>query len=207
MQPVSPLWYERSMTAIHEGARGGHSARDLAAMSRRELMDVLRAGHPIDPHDLDDTEYKGVSLGLPAFVERLTWKTFKKVFHRDAGTGHLRGWNVRIEQNNPDAYTPKLTNGQPITFGHYRVVPLEGYRMPQPCDHGLMLDYGLGGNAPWDFISRVRDPIVAVNPGDSRLLLGWSYLDLGALRFGTPSFFSLERDIPLTHRVDPARPS
>jgi hypothetical protein len=27
--------------------------------------------------------------------------------------------------------------------------------------------------------------------------LGWSYLDLGFTRVGTPSFFSLERDQPL----------
>jgi hypothetical protein len=192
------------MTSIPTGARSGLTAQDLATMNRRELMATLRAGHPIDPHELDDTEYKGVSLGLPAFVERLSWKTFKKVFHRDQKTGTLRGWNVRIEQNQPDAYAPMRKNGQPITFGHYHVVPLEGYRMPQPCDRGLMLDYGLGGNPAWDFISRVRDPIVAVNPADSRLLLGWSYLDLGALRIGTPSFFSLERDIPLSHLACPA---
>ena len=45
----------------------------------------------------------------------------------------------------------------------------------------------------------MRDPIVAVNPGSADLLLGWSYLDLGRVQVGTPSFFSLERDVPLTH--------
>jgi hypothetical protein len=192
------------MATIRAGVRADLTAHDLAAMSRRQLMETMRTGYAIDPNGLDDTEYKGVSLGLPALVVSLTWKTFKKVFHRDPKTGHLRGWNVRIEQNEPDAYAPKRKNGQPATFGHYRVAALEGYRMPQRLDRGLMLDYGLGGNAPWDFISRVRDPIVAVNPEGSRLLLGWSYLDLGALRIGTPSFFSLERDIALTHRAEPA---
>ncbi|RLB64229.1 MAG: hypothetical protein DRI90_05055, partial [Deltaproteobacteria bacterium] len=62
-------------------------------------MDLLTSGHSIDPRQLDDVEYRGISLGLPAIVEKLTWKKFKKVFHRDPATGVLRGWNVRMEQN------------------------------------------------------------------------------------------------------------
>ena len=51
-----------------------------------------------------------------------------------------------------------------------------------------------------DPVRRLRDPLVALNPGDPSLLLGWTYLDLGlGLRLGTPSFFSLELDGPLTH--------
>ena len=44
------------------------------------------------------TENRGISLGLPAWVERLSWKKFAKAFHRDPRTQRLRGWNVRIEQ-------------------------------------------------------------------------------------------------------------
>jgi hypothetical protein len=185
------------------------TASDLLDLSRRELMDLLREGHAIDPGDLDDTEYKGVSLGLPAFVERLTWKTFKKVFHRDPATGHLRGWNVRLEQNGLHApCVPRRgRDGRPVTFGHYRVVAAKGRPMPEPCDRGLLIDYGLGGNAPWGGTSRLRDPLVAVSRGSAEVLLGWSYIDLGAVQLGTPSFFSLERDIPLSHRADPPRRS
>ena len=183
------------------------TARDLLVMSSRELMTVLCDGYPIDPDELDDLEYKGISLGLPQLVEKLSWKTFKKVFHRDPRDGRLRGWNVRIEQTGIEGeWIPKTTNrGEPVAWGHYRVVPAVGRKMPAPCDRGLLIDYGQGGNRPWDPISRLRDPVVAVNPGSAQLLLGWSYLDLGRYQVGTPSFFSLERDVPLTHRASAVR--
>ncbi len=182
-------------------------AADFVGMSRRQLIEALCAGHAIDPAALDDTEYKGVSLGLPGFIDRLSWKTFKKTFHRDPESGHLRGWNVRLEQHGIDApcVPMKTKHGEPLTFGHYRVVDPAGYRMPKPANRGLLIDYGLGGNAALSFTNRLRDPIVAVNEGDATLLLGWSYADLGILRFGTPSFFTLELDGPLSHDAAPPR--
>ena len=178
---------------------------DLLKMSRHGLTEILRNGHPIDPAALDDMEYKGVSLGLPGFIERLSWKTFKKVFHRDPSTGLLRGWNVRIQQEGVGAerYEPMTEGGEPKTFGHYRVVQGGTYRSPIPCPSALMIDYGLGGNGQLDPMRFMRDPFVAVNAGSADLLLGWSYVDLGAFQIGTPSFFSLERDITLSHVHDP----
>ena len=122
------------------------TAPDLWRMSRRELSDVLCNGYPIDPAGLDDTEYEGVSLGLPRLVERLTWKKFMMVFHRDGA--HLRGWNVRIEDNLLAGPWEKKQgpDGRPVTFGHYRVVPAAGHPMPKPCEQGLLIHYGLGGN-------------------------------------------------------------
>jgi hypothetical protein len=176
----------------------------LLGMRRSELHEVLRGGHPIDPASLDDTEYRGTSLGLPAFVERLTWKTFKKVFHRDPETGHLRGWNVRLEQRGIDGPSvPMQRRGAMFTFGHYRVVSMEGRRTPAACGPGLLIDYGLGENGRLDPMRSVRDPIVAVNAGQRELLLGWSYLDLGAIQVGTPSFFALSYEGPLAHSVRP----
>ena len=63
----------------------------LVHADHAELRAHLLAGHPIDPAALDDTEYHGISLGLPGWVDRLTWKKFFKVFHRDGATGRLRG--------------------------------------------------------------------------------------------------------------------
>jgi len=177
---------------------------DLLTMSRPELLAVLRNGHPIDPRDLDDTEYAGISLGLPEVVERLTWKKFKKTFHRDPRSGALRGWNVRIQQDGLDRpWVPMYRGGEPKTFGHYQVVDPTGVPMPADCHGGLLIDYGRGGNRRFDAIGLTRDPVVAVNPGSAELLLGWSYIELGFTRFGTPSFFSLERDGELTHHVAP----
>lgn len=170
-------------------------------------MRLLRAGYAIDPARLDDHEYRGISLGLPAFVERMTWKTFQKTFHRDPETGNLRGWNVRVEQRGLDAEsTPqKGKDGERVTFGHYRVVPIDPDRTPRGVKTGLLLDYGQGQNPLFDLTSAARDPLVAVNEGSVDLLLGWSYLEIGPLHLGTPSFFALEREGPLTHRVAPPR--
>lgn len=179
---------------------------DLLDLPRPALMKLLRGGHPIAPGALDDWEYRGVSLGLPRFVERLTWKTFQKTFHRDPATGALRGWNVRIEQRGLDAESVALTRGgAPFTFGHYRVVPGADVRSPEGCDRGLMIHYGLGGNAPLDPMGRVRDPIVALNEGSADLLLGWSYVDVAGLLVHTPTFFVLERERRLGHVAAPPR--
>lgn len=182
-------------------------------MGRKDLMDVMCAGHRIDPLALRDREYRGISLGLPRWVERLTWKKFKKVFHYDPEREALRGWNVRMVQNGLEQpWEPLLLAGrrdaenQPRTFGHFGVVSAAPYRLPRACGAGLMIDYGLGGNGWLDPVRWLRDPVVAVNPGSAELLLGWSYLDFGWVRVPTPSYFVLARDMPLSHRVLPARP-
>jgi hypothetical protein len=178
---------------------------DLLPLPNRDLHALLQSGHPIDPASLDDTAYRGTSLGLPAFVDRLLWKTFQKTFHRDPATGVLRGWNVRVEQRGLGAPTvPQRKGDKPVTFGHYLVVPAEGISHPVPCPHGLLLDYGRGGNARLDPTATTRDLLVAVNPGSSDLLLGWMYMDFG-INMKTPSFFILEREGPLDHRAEPPR--
>ncbi len=166
-------------------------------MKGRALRAALAAGHPIEPAALDDTEYAGISLGLPAWMERLSWKTFRKTFRRDPDTGALRGWNVRMEQHGIGGpAVPKQKRGEPWTFGHYLVREAKGVRMPGPYDQALLIDYDVPRNA--FFGRRVRDPLVAVEPGRVDALLGWSYVDLGVFRVGTPSFFLLLREGPLS---------
>lgn len=177
---------------------------DLVHMSAHELDRTMKSGHPIDPDVLADREYDGVSLNLPAIIEKLTWTKFAKVFHRE-GTA-MRGWNCRVVQSPISSpWVLDKKKGEPITYGHYAVVPCDGYRMPRPYDAGLMLDYGRGGNAALDPMGRTRDPIVAVDEGDSTLLLGWSYVDLGVRTVATPSFFALRRGVELSHVVPPPR--
>jgi len=177
---------------------------DLLDLDRPALTDLLHGGHPIDPSALDDTEYRGVSLGIPGIVESLTWKTFKKVFHRDPHSGQLRGWNVRMKQQGIDGpFEPIMKRGEPLTFGHFVVVEARPGDVPEGCDRGLLIDYGLGGNRRLDPVSRLRDPIVALEEGSAELLLGWSYLQIGRRQVPTPSFFCLTRDIPLSHRAMP----
>jgi hypothetical protein len=151
------------------------SARDVAALPRAALHDIVRRGNAIDARALDDTAYRGLYLGLPATIERLVGKTFVRAFHRDPSTGALRGWTMRGAR----------------ASGHFVVTDGAGGR-------GLLLDYSdrHGGLDPRRF---VREPIVAVNEGDPSLLLGWTYLAIGPFVPGTPLYFLLERDGPLSH--------
>lgn len=184
-------------------------AEDLYHLPRHRLAAVLAAGHPIDPAALAGAAYRGVSLGLPALVERLSWKTFQKTFLRDPESGELWGWNVRVEQRGLQAPSlAKQRGGRPWTFGQYVVRPGAEYKLPRPIPSALMIDYGRGGNGR-GLMSRLRDPIVAVNPGSVELLLGWSYLDLWGWQLATPSFFTLEREGPVAYappRLAAARP-
>jgi hypothetical protein len=180
--------------------------RDVVELPTRELARLLAQGNTIDASALDDTEYRGTSLGLPRFVEAMTWKTFRKTFHRDPATGRLRGWNVRLEQTGPaGAGVPLLKGGVPVTFGHYTVTPLPEGGGPGGVSRGLLLDYGQGDAGRLSPLSRVRDPIVALNEGSAELLLGWSYLALGGSALGTPSYFLLRREGPLGQVVQVPR--
>jgi hypothetical protein len=183
------------------------TVEEFLPMGQKELTERLAKGYPIDPAALDNWEYKGISLGIPAFVEKLAWKTFKKVFHRDPKTGHLRGWNVRIQQTGLYGdYLPKEKNGGPFTWGHYRVVSNAGRPCAKPSGQGLLIDYGLGGNAAYDVTTwALRDPLVALEKDSADILLGWSYMQFGGMRISTPSFFLLIRDCPLTHVAQPPR--
>ena len=181
---------------------------EILALDRGGLARRMREGHPIDAHALDDQAYRGISLGLPVWFESLAWKTFQKTFHRDPATGHLRGWNVRVRQQGLDAPSvPMQRKGAPVTFGHYRVVSCEGRDVPRGAGAGLLIDYGLGGNTAMDPMRWLCDPLVALLPGSVRWLLGWSYLQIAGLRIGTPSYFLLECEHALTHRVPPPRPA
>ncbi len=157
------------------------------AMTGAELAQAMAAGHAIEPSALDDSRYRGISLGLPAFVEALTWKTFEKTFHRDPASGELRGWNVRLEQTGwTSAPVARKRDGWPWTFGHYDV----------HAGHPVLLDYGSRRNFALDPMRLVRDPLVALDAGSVQWLLGRSDI-AGGLR--TPSYFLLERLGPLVH--------
>lgn len=171
---------------------------ELLPLKPRQLMEHLRAGHPIDPGALDGRAYQGVSLGMPAWIDRLAWKTFQKAFQRDHATGELRGWNVRLQQHGIDApCEAMMRRGRPLQFGHFRVVATDGLSMPEGTNRGLLIDYGLEDKPMWDFARMLRDPIVALQPDDPSVLLGWSYLQLPRRTLPTPSFFLLRRPEPI----------
>ncbi len=173
-----------------------HALRQAA---RRELRERLVTGHPVDPAALEGWAYRGTALGLPRVVEKLSWKTFQKTFYREPVSGRLLGWNVRLHQDGVDAPSRPLTRrGVPVTTWHYEVVPPTDLVTPRGFDRGLVIDYSRGTNG-LDPIHFSKDPLVAVEPGNADLLLGVTWVSLGALAVETPTYFVLEREHRLTH--------
>ena len=162
----------------------------LLHASNAELARALATGRRFDPATLAGWTYHGTSLGLPAWIERLTWKTFAKAFVREPDN-RLRGWNVRCEQATPPTWRARTRAGVPVTFGHFEVVR-------DPRTNNVLLDYGKGGNGALDPVSAVRDPLVALDErGD--FLLGQSLLAIAGRRISTPSYFLLQRGTPVVH--------
>ncbi|MEZ4319331.1 MAG: hypothetical protein R3F61_17590 [Myxococcota bacterium] len=161
---------------------------DLLALDRSALDALLTAGHPVSTDALVNREFHGVSLGLPRFVERLTWKKFKKVFvQRDDA---IHGYNEAVEQNALDApWISVRKRGEPVRYWHFHLRPCDE-RVPTAWNRGLLIDYAPPAK-PWDVMRFMRDPLVAVNPGSADLLLGVSYAELGPLRIPTPTWFAL----------------
>ena len=181
--------------------------QDFLTLDRKALAQALYGGHAVDTESLAGWLYRGVSLGLPSWVDRLAWKTFAKTFYRDPESGVLRGWNLRLEQTGLEgAIQPLKQNGVDFHFGHFQVRPLSEYTLPWPIREGCMLDYGLGGNARFDPVGSLRDPLVSIDSRRSDLLLGWSYVELGFRRIATPSYFVLERAEPLKNIFAPSNP-
>ena len=101
-------------------------AKALCALSRSELQQRFDAGDAIVPESIEGFRYRGVSLGLPAWVERLSWKKFAKTFYRDEH-GHTRGWNIRIEQDSFDLpWRARIKKGKEWSFGPFQLAAVPG---------------------------------------------------------------------------------
>jgi hypothetical protein len=166
MQPTTP---SATLAAWREGRFRIASpipaspTRDaLLSATTAQLAAWLAHGHPLAPEQLAG-EYRGTSLGLPAWIDRLAWKTFIKAFVRDGD--RVRGWNVRLDQR---------TQQRGKTFGHF-VAKRDGDR--------TMLEYE----------RILRDPLVALDAGSADRLLGVSLVGVGGITLPTPSYFLLER--------------
>lgn len=178
----------------------------LRARSRAQLRALLRQGHPVDPAALEGWAYRGTVLAAPAFVERLTWQTFQKAFHRQPDTGRLVGWNVRVHQDGAGAPSrPRTRRGVPVTAWPFEVVEPRERVVPPGFDRGLLIDYApFAGVA--DSMRAVKDPLVSLAPGNADTLLGVSVVSLGGVCVETPTWFVLEREHPVRFVPPPFAP-
>ena len=175
---------------------------DLLAMNYAQLFEILSKGNPIPAGALDDTQYLGVDLSLPRWMNKLLWKTFGKTFYRDPQSGVLRGWNIRMQQTGwAGPGKPMEQDGKPVTFGHYHFLPAAGKKFPKGWQGPHYLDYSVAGNPPFDPARFTYSPLVAVNAGSAELLLGWEVFKVGPAVFNIPDFWALRREGPLEHVV------
>ena len=181
---------------------------DLMAMKGPALHEVMRRGHAVDADAVAGRQFLGVDLSLPGWARKLLWHTFRKTFVRDAASGELRGWNVRMEQHGVEGARVPLKNrrGEPITFGHYRLRSADGVTFPQGYRGAQFLHYGEAGNPFMDLARLGRTPLVAVNPGRSDLLLGWEVFALGPGYLPLPLYWALRDDGPLDTVIPPPGP-
>lgn len=182
------------------------TAQALRGASRQALRQRIAEGHQVDAAALEGWAYRGTVLGMPRLVERATWQTFQKTFYRQPDTGRLVGWNVRLHQDGLGAPSRPLTsNGVPVTTWPYEVVEPAGTPVPPGFDRGLLIDYGPFAGVV-DSMRVVKDPLVALEPGNADTLLGVSFISVGGRCVETPTYFLLEREHPITFVPPPFAP-
>lgn len=169
---------------------GAPSARflELARRPRRELEDALLRGATPDLDRLIGWELRG--MNTPRWARAARIRKFVKGFE-ERGVGQIFGFNRSVRQDADEA--PWLVTGKP--FGWFRVGPVDPTDRDNAYLHAVLLDYGRGGNRPWDPGRGLRDYLVQVDPGDPDLYLGKAYFAIGPARLGV-SFFVLERMRP-----------
>lgn len=166
------------------------AALALERASRAELELVMLRGATPDLEALVGWEFRGINH--PAWARLAGIKKFVKGFFRGED-GRVMGYNSPVVQNVLDGRWRTLpSDTAPKRFGFYEVAPVDATRRDNAYLHAVLLDYGRGGNKPWDPTSGLRDYLVQVDPANPDLFLGKAYYALGPLRVHS-NYFILER--------------
>jgi hypothetical protein len=174
------------------------AALALEAATWAELDRTFVRGATPDLDALVGWEFRGINrfplypLPIP---QMLGIKKFMKGFFRTED-GRVMGYNCPIVQNVLDGrWHAKPTDTAPKRFGFYEVHPVDATSRDNTYLHAVLLNYGKGGNKPYDPTAGLRDYLVQVDPANPDLYLGKAYYALGPARIRS-NFFILER-----HRV------
>lgn len=171
------------------------AALALAHASRRDLERALQRGTTPDLDDLVGWEHRGINCtpaGAPPLARLAGVQKFVKGMFR-ADDGQVMGYNCPVVQNVLDGrWHLRPSDDAPRRFGFYRITAVDPTSRDNHYLHALLLDYGQGGNRPWDPTRGLRDYLVQVEPGDPTLLLGKAYYALGPARLAV-GHFVLER--------------
>lgn len=179
----------------------------LMTMSTAALEGLMRRGHGLTPEDLAGFSYRGTALALPRGLRALVGK-FKKAFWADEERGRVRGWNLRMRQNGPNApWVAATFAGRPVIYGHFLVLPgADGSAADYPG--AVLLDYARG-EPRLSPLAPIRDHLVSLEPiaagRPAERVLGRMVLAFGTRVIPTPSYFLLERDAPVGAPPPPPR--
>jgi hypothetical protein len=174
-------------------SRATPKALELASRSYRALETVFVRGHMPDLDRLVGWEFRGINT--PDWARLAGIKKFVKGFIRHED-GRTTGYNCPVIQDGlARAWRTLPDDAAPKRFGFYAVAPVDATKRDNAYLHSVLLDYGKGGNKPWDPTRGLRDYLVQVDADDPDLYLGKAYYALGPLRIPT-SFFVLERFRP-----------
>lgn len=175
--------------------------KELVQLSKRELQDRFLRGETPSIEALVGYEYRGYNH--PPYFALAGIRTFVKGFFTvDAGDTY--GYNTPTRQNGLDGeWVVKPSEEAPKRFGFYQVSLVDPQEKENLALHAVLLDYGKGGNKPWDPTHLIRDYLVRLEPGSDDLLLGKAHVALGPFRPST-NFFLLERYRPI--KVTPQLP-
>ncbi|MBA3463847.1 MAG: hypothetical protein H0T46_28075 [Deltaproteobacteria bacterium] len=164
----------------------------LEATSRAGLETIFQNGSMPDLEGLVGWEFRGINrlpLNFIPFGQLVGIKKFLKGFFR-GGDGRVMGYNSPVDSSNA---LDGRWNIKPKKFGFYEVHEVDATARDNEYLHALLLDYGKGGNKPYDVTRGLRDYLVQVSPDNPDLLLGKAYFAVGPARIGALNFFILER--------------
>jgi hypothetical protein len=166
------------------------AALALEQATRADLELVMVRGVTPALDALVGWEFRGINH--PAWAQLAGIKKFVKGMFR-AEDGRVMGYNCPVVQNVLDGrWHTKPSDTAPRRFGFYEVAAVDPTRRDNVYLHALLLDYGRGGNKPWDPTSGLRDYVVQVDAANPDLFLGKAYYALGPVRVHS-NFFILER--------------
>jgi len=166
------------------------AALALEQATHAELELAFVRGETPDLEQLVGWEFRGINH--PLWAQLAGIKKFVKGFYRGED-GRVMGYNCPVVQNVLDGrWHLRPDDSAPKRFGFYQVAPVDPTSRDNEYLHSVLLDYGKGGNKPWDPTSGLRDYLVQVDPANPDLFLGKAYYALGPLRVHS-NFFILER--------------
>jgi hypothetical protein len=140
--------------------------------------------------DLVGWEFRGINhlpLNVLPVAQLAGIKKFVKGFYREPD-GRVMGYNRGVRRNALDG----RWHVRPTRYGFYEVDEVDSTATDNKYLHAVLLDYGRGGNKPYDPTGLLRDYVVQL---DTDLFLGKAYFAVGPARVPS-NFFILERHRP-----------